>query len=99
MKFSKDFLRELSYGDHENAVVVLHEITDTSRWSIHYKQIFKIDEKYYQTFFSVGATEIQDESPYEWDEDEIECEEVFPVEKTVIVYEPLKENNADTEEK
>ena len=84
MKFSKEFLRNL---DDE---IISDQIIENTRWSILHERIFKHDGKFYQTIYSVGATEIQDESPYEYDGDEIECTEVRPVEKVVIVYEPVQ---------
>lgn len=92
MKFTREFLRGLLWGDFEKdqVEVISDEITDTSRWSIHYEMIFKTDGKYFRTHYSRGATECQDESPYEYAADDIECTEVIPVEKTVIVYEDKK---------
>lgn len=49
---------------------ILEEITDTSRWSIHYRIVFS-----YQTFYSKGATENQYESPWEFEE-QVDCYEV-----------------------
>lgn len=54
---------------------ILDEITDTSRWSIHHRIIFAYQGRFYETHYSVGATENQDESPWEYD-DEVECVEV-----------------------
>lgn len=85
MLFKKEFLQEL---DYENEKSVIEEtIIGTSRWLIHYRRVFKYNDKFYETHFSRGATEMQDHSPYEYENAEIECKEVFPVEKTVIVYE------------
>ena len=63
---------------------------NTVGWSVHHEMVFKYEGMFYRTHYSVGATETQDESPYEYDEDMIECTIVHPVEKTVTVYE---ENN------
>jgi hypothetical protein len=91
MKFAKKVLQMLTYGDAPDEFEVIEEkIADTSRWSVCYKMVFKYDGKFYATSFRRGATEMQDESPYEYDGDEIECKEVAPVEKTIIVYEPIK---------
>ncbi|MED3792450.1 hypothetical protein P4571_08335 [Niallia alba] len=54
---------------------ILDEITDTSRWSVHHRIIFAYQGKFYETYYSVGATEMQDESPWEYDET-VECAEV-----------------------
>lgn len=46
------------------------------RWSIFHEIIFQDkDGKFYLTWYSVGATECQDERPWEYD-DTIECIEV-----------------------
>jgi hypothetical protein len=87
MKFPKETLQELLSDKVDGFEVVEDKITYTSRWSIHYRLVFKHDGKFYLTSYSVGATESQDESPFEYSPDEVECKEVFPVEKTVIVYE------------
>ena len=57
-------------------------IIDTSRWSIAHEVIFKYNSKFYRTTYSIGSTECQDESPWEYD-DEVECYEVE--EKEVLV--------------
>ena len=89
MLFKKDFLK---YIDNEkNVDVISTELIDSSRWSLQYRRVFLYEDRFYETYFSRGATEQQDEHPYEYDEDEIECNEVFPIEKTIIVYEQ-KEN-------
>ncbi|QQG33851.1 hypothetical protein ZPAH1_orf00089 [Aeromonas phage ZPAH1] len=81
------------YGFEVPTIVksVEKEIVDTSRWSTFYDQVFSVTQdgvtKFYRTGWSEGSTECQDESPYEYEPDEIDCPEVFPVEKTVIVYE------------
>lgn len=61
---------------------LLDEITDTSRWSIHHRIIFPYQGKFYEAHYSEGATEMQDESPWEYD-DEVECDEVQLKEVTV----------------
>ena len=80
--------RLIAYGDHELFEDVTSKITDTTRWSVCYEKIAKriSDGKFFKLDYRVGATEMQDESPYEW-EDEVSIPEVFPVEKTIIVYE------------
>lgn len=83
MKFKKEWLLD-TLGDEND---VENEISHKSRWSIFHRRVFKYDNKFYVSCYSVGATEQQDESPYEYDPDEIECEEVRPVEKMTIVYE------------
>lgn len=85
MLFEKQFLLDsLDAGDEST---VYDKIIDTSRWSNQYERVFKHEGKFYRTYYQVGATEQQDERPYENDPDMIECGEVKPVEKVVIVYE------------
>lgn len=70
--FNKDYLKnklELPI----NAIV--DKIIDTTRWSIVHEIVFKDNGKFYQTTYSEGATEMQLESPWEY-ENEVECIEV-----------------------
>ena len=92
MEFKKEDLQLMVYEDHDGEVfeVIEDEIIDTSRWSIIHRMVFKLDGKFYESSYLKGATEQQDEQPYEYDEDVIECDEVFPVEKTITVYEREK---------
>lgn len=87
MKFNKEDLVELTdcsegkgFGDFTLMEVVL---VDTSRWSIIYEMVFKYKDNYYRSSYSRGATECQDEPPYEYAPEEVECPEVIPVETTV----------------
>ncbi|MCE7700109.1 MAG: hypothetical protein K8E24_015215 [Methanobacterium paludis] len=69
--------------------VIEDKILDHGRWSIYHELIFELDGKLYKTSYSEGATECQDESPFELDHDGVDCVEVKPVEKTIIVYEEV----------
>ena len=87
MKFKADFLRdELDLP----FTAVEDEIIDNSRWSIHHAIIFEHAGKFYRTCYSVGATECQDESPWEY-EDEVDCTEVVQKEVTVTAWAPVEE--------
>lgn len=85
MKFSKTDLQEMAWGESERFTKVKDEVDGNGRWSIYHSVIFKDTEtgKHYSSSYSVGATECQDEKPYEYESDEIECCEV--VEKEVVV--------------
>lgn len=75
MKFKKEYLIE-ELGLPYDCDLVNEEIINTTRWSIIKEIIFQDkDGKYYQTTYSEGATEYQDEAPWEY-EDEVECTEV-----------------------
>ena len=71
--FSKDYLMDELDLPYENTIV--DRIVDTTRWSIIHEIVFEDNGKFYMTTYSEGATEIQDERPWEYD-DEIECTEV-----------------------
>ena len=73
--FTKEYMQETAI---ENAVY--NEIEGTRRWSINYYMVFPFEGKFYSARYSVGATESQDERPFEYDDDQIECPEVHEVE-------------------
>ena len=91
MKFKKSDLQEMAGGDTPNGFEVLkNEIDGRSRWSVEYVLVFNCDGKFYESGYRSGATEQQEERPYEYDDDEIDCDEVVQVKKTIIVYERKK---------
>lgn len=61
-------------------------ITRTSRWSVHYDRVFSHEGRFYRTRYRRGLSD-EGEIPYEHDDDQIECPEVFPKQVTVTVYE------------
>lgn len=67
-------------------------LVDRTRWSVVYEEIWKnpTDAKCYQFSFCRGATESQEERPYEYESEPIEVPEVKQVEKTVLVWEEVK---------
>lgn len=74
MKIKTSELQDLDFPWCDD--VVQDTIIDNSRWSIIHEIVFKwTDRKYYKTTYSVGATESQDERPWEY-ETEVECVEV-----------------------
>lgn len=75
-------------GEDDVFEIIEDVISGKSRWSIIHKLIIKrkSDSKFFKGCYRVGATESQEESPWEY-EDNVEFFEGFPVEKTVIVYE------------
>lgn len=94
VKFPKEDLLELldyeSGETKEDYKVISNELWDNGRWTLTYKLLFKHKNKVYQTFYGVGATEYQDERPWQYDGEMIDCTEMERVEKTVFVYEPKK---------
>lgn len=79
--------RDIVNGDDSNFVTIEDRIVGTRRWSVVYEIVVqrKTDGKYFKDHYRRGATESQDESPYEYSEPNFT--EVFPVTKTYIVYE------------
>ncbi|MND20308.1 hypothetical protein D3C87_1014010 [compost metagenome] len=67
-------------------------MVDTTRWSHVYERVYwDLDTgKYWRTTYMTGATECQDESPYENDGAEIEFNEVVPVEIKKTIYKAVK---------
>lgn len=86
LDISAEVAREVVYGDGPDDIELIHDrIVDTRRWSIDHEVIVKHDGRFYRDTYSEGATEMQDESPWEYSEPNFR--EVFPVERTIIVYE------------
>ena len=75
-----------------NFEMVQSELVDTSRWSNIHEVVYKdLDSgKFYSSTYSVGATECQDERPWEYD-DEIECTEVELKEVKVKKWIPVED--------
>ena len=84
MKFAKVQLENKLYDN------VVDELVSTSRWSIQHYLVFKHEDKFYETHYSTGATENQDEGPWEYEDDPIECQEVEAYQKTVTAYRAVK---------
>lgn len=88
--FNKEDLIDCLSDDSDVLAKIRDELVETTRWSVLRELTFgTMDGKVYQTTYSVGATEMQDEGPFEYDGDLIHCIEVEPVEVTVIEYRPV----------
>ena len=86
--FSKDYLvNELDLPWHNT---IVNRIIDTTRWSIVHEIVFEDQGKFYMTTYSEGATECQDERPWEYD-DEIKCTEVELKEVKVKKWVPVED--------
>lgn len=81
---TKDFSRDYLVNELDLPFTAVEDnIIDNSRWSIRHKIVFKdVDGKFYQTTYSVGATECQEERPWEY-ESTVKCTEV--AKKPVVV--------------
>lgn len=89
MELTAEEGRAILWGDHEDWVSIEEDIVDTTRWSNIYEGIFQHipSQKYYKMWWSVGATESQDEQPFEYDDPA--PVEVHEVEKLVKVWEEV----------
>ena len=97
---ARDLLELFRVGDNTSdwegfsvkVELIQEELIDTSRWSHIHERVYKdLDSgKFYATTYSTGATECQDETPYEYDGEIIEFDEVVPVEVVKIEYHTVK---------
>lgn len=87
MKLKGRELREIIWEEHDDWQIIADEITEHTRWSVRSEAICRHipTDKYYLIPYSVGATEHQDERPFEYvlDED-VEIYEV--VKKEITTY-------------
>lgn len=82
--FPKEYLTK-TLGLPFNAIE--NKIVERTRWSLIHEIVFKdLDGKYYHTTYEDGATEMQEEAPWEYD-DEVECIEVKRIKRYVEVWE------------
>lgn len=92
-EFDSETLRNLVWrnlvwkdlDEDEDYEVIVDEIISTTRWAIVHKLIFKHDGKFWQTTYNVGATEMQDEIPFDYTE-VVKCSQVVPKEIATIKY-------------
>lgn len=87
MKIPKEDAVNIAWGDPpEDIQVIQSELIDTTRWSQIHELVIKKDDKYYSKRYSIGATEYQDEGPFDNEGPFVEFNEVEPYEHTVIKY-------------
>ena len=87
--FSKDYLMNKLDLPYDN--IITDKIIDNTRWSLIHEIVFEDNGKFYQTTYSAeGATEMQMEEPWEY-ENKIECIEVEFREVKVKRWMPIEE--------
>lgn len=85
-KFPRDIMLALIFRDKPEGLTLISDtLVDHRRWSVDREIIFKEGEKFYSASYSRGATENQDERPWEY-ESVVEATEVVPKEVTKIEY-------------
>lgn len=82
----KDFLKKELDLPYE---AIKDDIIDQTRWTTVHEIIFAYNDKFWKTSYSVGSTEYQDESPWEYN-GEVECIEVELIKKEMLVWETKK---------
>ena len=81
-KVALQSLAEMKVGSVFDGVTLIErELHDLTRWGVIYREILGHSGRFYETFYEVGATEMQDMEPYEYEDDAIQLAEVYPVEK------------------
>lgn len=87
LKLTNEQARDIVWGETDEFTEISNKVVGTSRWSTIYEIVVqrKSDGKYFKDKYRVGATESQDERAYEHTNPNFT--EVFPVEKTITVYE------------
>ena len=85
--FPKKMMQEILWGEVEESTIERDTIVGHDRWSVQHELIFQYKGQLYSCGYSKGATEMQDEAPFEYDNDMIECIMVKPVQKMVTEYE------------
>jgi len=90
MDFDKEIAQDLAYtaagGYVEGFKVVLNKLVDITRWATEHELVVESSGKYYRAFYRNGATEAQDESPFEYNEGTVGFKEVHPEEKSITIY-------------
>lgn len=88
LNISKDDALEFALGDNaEGFKLIEDKLVDTSRWSEIHEIVIQrnSDGKFFKDSYSVGATEQQDEQPWEYEDPDFT--EVFKKEVTTFIYE------------
>jgi len=89
LQIEREIAEGLAYGDYDNTIyeVISNKILSKGRWNYRSELIVKTisDGRFWKSFYSKGATESQDEAPYEYGD--VIFEEVFPKKVEVLIYE------------
>lgn len=95
--FDTEKLKEVLYDESNELKLILDRYIESTRWSKVNELIFEFEGKLYSTTYSYGATEQQDEMPFQYADDTIECFEVEPVEKIIVDYRYKEYSEDETE--
>ena len=81
---SKEFMQDILWGKN----VVRDTIVEHNRWTVRHELIFKEGDKIFRAHYHVGATEYQEEHPWEH-EDPVKVVEVKAVSISTIEYQEI----------
>ena len=84
MKFKAEELEDRILGNS-----IKDEIVEHRRWSVTHSMVFEHEGRYYRTTYDVPSTEYQDCDHFGY-QDEVECQEVIPVQRSFTVYIPVE---------
>ena len=86
-QLSVEICREIIWEDSDDYEVIERNIVSNYRWTSYNEIIVKelATGNYFRTYYSQGLTERQDTRPFE--DEKPSWKQVYPVEKTIIVYE------------
>ncbi len=82
-------LKDMLESEPPGYTLLENESFAKGRWSIHYRLIFQHEShpgKFWQAQYSIGATEYQDERPFDNEGEFVRCLEVKPVQITKTIY-------------
>ena len=87
LNLTKREARDILDEGPTNYTIVQDHPVSHGRWDVMHELVIRriSDGRYFKDIYYVGATESQDESPWEYTKPNFV--EVFPVEKMVVVYE------------
>lgn len=74
--------------------IISDKVYDNSRWSVHSRLVFSHGDRCYQVDYSRGATEYQDERPFEYASENVICIEVKKTPVTVMKYLPVEQEQS-----
>lgn len=91
LELDKELAQRLAYEDYDHNdgyKVIKDEIVGTGRWTVHHVLVIQRieDGRYFQGTYQVGATECQDEGPFEYTD--AKFIEVVPEEQVITVFKP-----------
>lgn len=86
MKFKTEDLKLGLYDDHDDFETISNEIFDQRRWVTCHDWIFRYKDRIFSTTYEIGSTETCDTRPFEYEGDEIECDELFQVQVATTQY-------------